>query len=235
MGQLPLSMPAPGDIKKGPDRPDWIDCESNRLAKSLLDQWPDWPGRWRAINIWGPPACGKTLLAEIFAARTGAQCLVHLCARDRQPAEGRALVLDDVAADERWHEEELLHLVNDVAETGGGLLILSQRPIAGMGWQLPDLASRLRAFASQEIGPPGDGLLRSLMDRYFSVRQCLVPASVLDYVIARMPRSHLAASQLAEQIDKLSLAAQRPVSISLVRSLFERQTDFNFNPDEKGK
>lgn len=225
MAQLPLTMPA----RPGPQDLGWIEAPSNKQARDWLARWPDWPGPWRGLNIWGPPASGKSLLGQIFARQTEVVWLDSLAADSRPAPSARPLILDNLAASPAWDEEELLHLINDSAAAGGGLLLLSEEPVAGMGWQLADLDSRLRSFAAEEIGAPDDGLLKALLDRHFVARQCLVPGSVLDYIISRMPRSHQAAARLAAEIDARSLASGKPVTIALVRSLFEQQEKFDFN------
>ena len=225
MAQLPLTMPA----RPGPQDLGWIEAPSNKQARDWLARWPDWPGPWRGLNIWGPPASGKSLLGQIFARQTEVVWLDSLAADSRPAPSARPLILDNLTTSPAWDEEELLHLINDSAAAGGGLLLLSEEPVAGMGWQLADLDSRLRSFAAEEIGAPDDGLLKALLDRHFVARQCLVPGSVLDYIISRMPRSHQAAARLAAEIDARSLASGKPVTIALVRSLFEQQEKFDFN------
>ena len=225
MAQLPLTMPArPGLQDLG-----WIEAPSNKQARDWLARWPDWPGPWRGLNIWGPPASGKSLLGQIFTRQTDAIWLDSLPAASRPAPSARPLVLDNMADSPAWDEEELLHLINDSAAAGGGLLLLSEQPVTGMGWRLPDLESRLRSFAAEEIAAPDDSFLRALLDRHFVTRQCLVPGPVLDYIISRMPRSHQAAAWLAAEIDSRSLASGKPVTIALVRGLFEQQEKFDFN------
>ncbi len=225
MAQLPLTMPA----RPGPQDLGWIEAPSNKQARDWLARWPDWPGPWRGLNIWGPPASGKSLLGQIFARQTEAVWLDSLAAASRPAPSARPLILDNLTTSPAWDEEELLHLINDSAAAGGGLLLLSEEPVAGMGWQLADLDSRLRSFAAEEIGAPDDGFLKALLDRHFVARQCLVPGSVLDYITSRMPRSHQAAARLAAEIDARSLASGKPVTIALVRGLFEQQEKFDFN------
>lgn len=225
MAQLPLTMPA----QPGPKDLGWIQAPSNKQARAWLARWPDWPGPWRGLNIWGPPASGKTLLGQIFVRQTGAVWLDSLPAASRPPPSAVPLILDNLADSPAWDEEEVLHLINDSAAAGGGLLLLSERPVAGMGWKLPDLVSRLRSFAAEEIAAPDDAFLKALLDKHFVARQCLVPGSVLDYIISRMPRSHQAAALLAAEIDSRSLARGKPVTIALVRGLFEQQEKFDFN------
>ena len=49
---------------------DFLIAPCNEDAVAWLDKWPDW--RSPALIIYGPPGCGKTHLAHVFMASTGA-------------------------------------------------------------------------------------------------------------------------------------------------------------------
>ena len=52
-------------------REDFVVADGNREALAWIDRWPDWPAP--ALALGGPPGCGKTHLARIWAARAGAR------------------------------------------------------------------------------------------------------------------------------------------------------------------
>ncbi|MHA1523585.1 MAG: HdaA/DnaA family protein [Alphaproteobacteria bacterium] len=187
----------------------------NCAAMDLLARWPDWSHT--TVILVGPPAAGKSHLANILAARAGGQIV-----------QASRLTLDDVDqftcpllvvenADQGVAEEAaLFHLINQMAQNGGSLLVTArQRPTA---WQLSlaDLASRLRAAGLVEIEAPDEALLGAVLAKQFADRQIDVGKPVLDYILARMERSFAAAQALVAAIDALSLEESRAITVPLV-------------------
>ncbi|MGC6536690.1 MAG: HdaA/DnaA family protein [Candidatus Puniceispirillaceae bacterium] len=225
MSQLPLSL----EIPKQPDIYDFFISEANELAISWLNQWPDWPRPYNALNIYGPKGCGKSQLGALFAGKKPSLRLLSLTDFDRHDYEDVSLfVLDDVSNTPQWSPEALFHLINYLAETGKSALLLSHEPLAQVNWHLADLESRMRTLPSQAVYLPDDELLGALLDKYFQNRQCHVAPEVLRYILTRIERSYEAASQMAYLIDKASLAAKKPVTIALVREIFENQLALEF-------
>ena len=111
--------------------------------------------------------------------------------------------------------------MNYLTETGKSALFLSQMPITQMRWRLPDLASRLRAIAVSQVSLPDDDLLEALLDKYFTNRQCQVAEPAMRYILSRVERSYEALAEIAQAIDKASLAEKRPVTTALVRALLQ--------------
>ena len=140
MAQLPLSLPH----RPALGRDDFLVAPANAEAVAWLDRWPNWPAP--ALVLAGPAGSGKTHLAQVFAARSGAVLLAAAAlARAAPPAlvaDARAAVVDDA---ERADEEALLHLYNMLAERGWHLLLLARAAPARWGIALPDLRSRLLA------------------------------------------------------------------------------------------
>ena len=115
-------------------------------------------------------------------------------------------------------EEPLFHLVNATSHKACSLLIVS-RPVAGLGWQLADLKSRLRSINLVGLDRPDDALLRRLLEKYFADRQLAVAGQVLDYMVSRMERSFQALQTIAAAMDRRSLATQRSLTLPLAREI----------------
>lgn len=203
---------------------DFLVAPCNAEAVAWMDRWPDWPGP--ALALAGARASGKTHLAAVFAARTGARLLAPgaLAASGAERAEGRApLILDDadaIAGDARA-ERALFHLLNHLAGERGRLLLTGAQPPARWGVGLRDLASRLNALPVAAIGAPDDALLGALLVKLFADRQLQVGAEVVAFLTPRMERSFAAARALVDALDARALAGKRAVTVALAREVLE--------------
>jgi len=220
MAQLPLDL----QFLSAADRDDFIIGDCNRLATTWIDRWPDWPGQYRILNLVGPSASGKSHLAAIWRARTGAAWLTGL-ASSADRIDGKHLVMDDIAAGDSWDEEALFHLVNRTANDGGSLLLLSRTPVSRMSWGLADLASRFRAVTVATLESPDDAILRQLLEKYFADRQLAISLPVLDYMVSRMERSFQAVQTIAAAMDQRSLAERRNLTLPLARDIMTEFAD----------
>ncbi len=193
---------------------DFLPAACNRDALAWLDRYPDWPAP--ALVLFGPEGCGKSHLARIFAARSGAQALDPgaLPEPSELPPRG-AWVLDPALP--VLDEVGLLRFYNGLREAGGHVLLTARRPPAEWGVRLPDLASRLRAAPAVAIGPPDDALLGAVLVKLFADRQVDVSGELIAYLVSRMERSFAAAHRIVRELDARSLRHQRPITVALAR------------------
>jgi len=197
---------------------DFLVAPCNERAFQWLDRWPDWPAP--ALTICGPPGCGKTHLARVFAARSGAPLIpAVMLATDTIPSllgPARAAVVDaaDTAA-----AEPLLHLYNVIAERRGQLLLTATEPPARWPALLPDLRSRLAAAPTVAVAAPDDALLAALLLKLFGDRQIVVGEDVVLFLVRQMERSFDAARRLVAKLDAAALRDHRGITIPLARSV----------------
>ena len=97
-------------------REDFLSGPSNVAALSLIERWPDWPGRIVALT--GLEGAGKSHLAAIWADESGARVLSakFLSIADVPGALATgALVVEDLERED-LDEHALFHLINHGSE-----------------------------------------------------------------------------------------------------------------------
>lgn len=216
--QLPLDLPH----RPALSREDFLVTPENQSATGWIDTWPEWPGP--ALLLYGPPASGKTHLLHVHKKRSGARNLSseELCTlpADALFHASKHCVLDDadtVLCKNAKAQTTLFHLYNLCFQNGGTLVLAAASPVQEWALDLKDLRSRLAAAPAATILPPGDSLLGAILVKLFRDRQLSIPADLVSYVLPRMERSFAFAARLVEEADRLSLAGQKPVTLSLVR------------------
>lgn len=206
-------------------REDFIRGEANATALALIDRWPDWPDR--AVVVVGPEGSGKSHLAAIWAARSGAHGIAAaaLGAADLPDllAPG-ALVIENLGPGDGLDERALFHLLNLVREERASLLITARSLPAGWTLQTPDLASRLRALPVVSLAPPDERLLRALLIKLAADRQLDLDDSVVNYLIVRVERSFAGVQQAIARLDHAAMQQKRPVTRALAAALFRDET-----------
>jgi len=209
--QLALTLPHAESFA----RDDFLEGPGNKAALTLIDAWPDWPHP--CVMLIGDTGSGKSHLASIWAARSGARAVAaRNLAIDAVPdalATG-ALVVEDIEPSV-VDQAALFHLLNLAREQGADLLLTARTAPAGWTLQIKDLASRLRAVPVIQLAPPDDQLLRALIVKFCADRQLVVDESVVGYLLLRIERSFAAARRAVEQLDAEALRRGRPITRAL--------------------
>jgi hypothetical protein len=185
---------------------DWPDASaaflvapSNAQAAQMLERWQGWPVM-TALLV-GPPRSGRSLLARLFAARSGGRVI--------DDAQGVA-------------EAELFHAWNRAEAEHRPLLIVADAAPPAWPIALPDLRSRLAASAHATIGAPDDALVRALFEAMFLRRGLDARPALIDWLAARVERSHRAVEAAVELLATAVTERQRRLSIALAKAtLFE--------------
>jgi chromosomal replication initiation ATPase DnaA len=195
---------------------DFLVSDCNLAAVRLVDAWPEWQDNVQLLI--GPPASGKTHLAKVWQARSGARALTDRSldiGRLDAAGRGTALVVEDI--DRAGHgEQALFHLLNLAWEKGLFVLLTAREPPARFGCALPDLLSRLNGLPVVQIGAPDEALLKTVMLKHFADRQLNIDPKVLDFLALHVERSLEAAALAVAAVDRAALASGRKISRQLV-------------------
>ncbi|HKO09467.1 MAG TPA: DNA replication protein, partial [Alphaproteobacteria bacterium] len=84
---------------------------------------------------------------------------------------------------------------------------------------LADLRSRLLAAPAVAVAAPDETLLAALLVKLFADRQLRVGAELIAFLLPRMERSFEGAVRLVAALDAAALAAKRPLTMPLARSV----------------
>lgn len=212
--QLPLDLMH----GEGRSRDDLVVTPANEHAVALVESWPDWPAP--VVLLAGPAGSGKTHLAEIWRAISGAVAIPANAIAEEALAsaeEGPILIDDADAAD--LDETGLFHLINAVKGAGGHLLLTSRRFPAGWGIALADLRSRLAAAAVVELYEPDDMLLSGVIVKLFADRQVTIEPHVVQFMVRRMERSLATARDVVERLDRAALERKCRITRTLAAEI----------------
>lgn len=205
-------------------RSDFVVAPANAAALRWVDSWPDWPAT--ALALFGPAGAGKSHLAQIWRARSGALEVTAAALAGAAPPDllaGARTVLIDEA--DRAPERPLLHLNNFLAERGGHLLLTAREPPSRWNIGLADLRSRLLAAPAVGVAAPDEELIAMLLVKLFADRGIAVGADVVNFLVLRLERSFVAAQEAAARLDRAALAQHRPVTIPLAREVLFGEAD----------
>ncbi len=198
-------------------RDDFFVSPANALAVAMMDTTDSWPSGKLALS--GPAGAGKTHLAHVWAAQTGARII---SARDLtesavpELAGGAVAVEDvpDIAAD-AGRQSALFHLHNMVLAEGNPLLLTGRGSPGHWRLSLPDLQSRVAATHHVALEAPDDALLAAVLAKLFADRQITPRPDVIPYLVHHMDRSFEAAARIVDRLDRTALSESRTISRAL--------------------
>lgn len=218
-----LVLPLDGRTALG--REDFIAAPGNENALAFLERWPNWPSR--AAAIFGPEGSGKTHLAAIWAALSGAQTLSAADVNMENIARsGPHLVIEDVdALAPTLERDAALVALFDRPKTT--LLLTGRAAPAGWDVALADLTSRFNSTIAFPVWAPDDTLLAGLVRKLFADRQLGVSEGVVGRMVSSLERTPAAIREFVTLADKTAMAEKRAVTERLVLELLAENSPEN--------
>lgn len=212
-----LAFDLPTNVRLG--AVDFFVSDANALAYAMIQTAQTWPGNKLALI--GPAGSGKTHLARVFSAQSGAMIINANDVRADSGLPNGNVVLEDGDALPPEGEEWLFHAHNALTRDGFMLLLTSRLPAARWDIALPDLASRLSAITSIKIENPDDPLLTAVLLKHFADRQLAPTPEAVAFLIKRLPRSLDAVRRIVDTLDRKALAQSKPLTRPFVRAVLD--------------
>lgn len=218
--QLSFDLP----VREALGRDDFFVSPANAAAVAMVESWQGWPAG--KLMLLGPEGAGKTHLAHVWAALSGARIVAarSLAGADVPSLAAGPVAVEDCAAiaGDRAAEEALFHLHNLAQAEKQALLFTATPPPRDWGLVLPDLASRMQGTPSVSIAPPDDALLSAVLMKLFADRQLSPGPAVIPYLAARIDRSFAAARAVVRALDAASLEKSRPITVKLAGQVLDK-------------
>jgi len=201
---------------------DFLVSQSNEQAYDMIALWPDWPDR--ILLLLGPPGAGKSHLAAMWAARTGALVLPAkelASANVPELISNKAILVED--GDELGAgEAALFHVTNLVRANGISLLLTARDMPESWGLATADLLSRLRLAPRVAIGAPDDALMRAVLVKLLADRQLIVDTAVVEYAALRLDRDLDAARSFVAALDREGLARGKRITRPMASEVLQK-------------
>ncbi|WP_371037853.1 chromosomal replication initiator DnaA [Rhodosalinus sp. FB01] len=217
--QLSFDLPA----RPALGRDDFFVSPANAEALATVEGWRDWPGG--KLVLVGPQGAGKTHLAHVWAALSGARIVAaaELAAADIPALAARPVAVEDAdrIAQDGAAEAALFHLHNLALAERRALLVTGRGAPGRWGLGLPDLESRLQAAGIVRLAAPDDALLSALLAKLFADRQLSPSPDTITYLTRRIDRSFAAAARIVAKLDRAALAGKRPVTRALAAEVLD--------------
>ena len=189
-----------------------------------------------SVYLWGAAGTGKThlLQAACHDAATHGLSTVYLPlsqAQEFSPAilEGMAELslvciddIDSIAGDAGW-ESALFHLYNRMRDAGTQLVVAGNNSPGTLTISLPDLVSRLAWGTVFQIQALNDDDKLQVLQLRATARGMDMSLDVARYLLNRCPRDMPALYSMLDQLDRVSMSAQRKLTIPFVKEFIDNR------------
>ncbi|HEX8012434.1 MAG TPA: DnaA regulatory inactivator Hda [Casimicrobiaceae bacterium] len=204
----------------------------NRELVAALTRLASGAGGERGLLIWGASGAGKTHLlraAVALAAEHSIDARFHgqPAALLADPADTSAMLvaIDRIDEADAAAAASIFTRYNALTQRGGRLLAASRMPLATLPLR-EDLRTRLAWGLVYEALPLADEEKPAALTTYARQRGFELSAEVIDYLLRHGRRDMGSLVAAVAALDRLSLAAKRPITIPLLREWLQAALDW---------
>ena len=201
---------------------DFYVSSNNFSAYKLIESWPNWPGKW--LNIFGATGSGKTHLSKIFEKKIDEIKVIDANEINNESViefnNLRCVIIDNFK--NNIDERVFYSFLNQSKQLDNYVVINSTEPLNRLNYYLEDLKSRINSFVLIGIELPTDDLLKVIISKTFSDKQINLSPKISEYIIKNVERSYEKMFKLLKDIDELSLASGKQISINLVKEVIKK-------------
>ncbi len=179
--------------------------------------------------LWGAPGAGKTHLLQataVLAADAGVGTRFYagpeaMAADQDRPGRGLVLI-DRIDSADPAATGRIFTLYNELKQHGGRMLAASRAPLARLPLR-EDLRTRLGWGLVYEVLALTDDEKAVALVTYAAQRGFRLSAEVINYLLRHGRRDMRTLMATLGALDRLSLAAKRPVTVPLLKLWLRRQ------------
>ena len=201
---------------------DYYVSTNNYSSFKLIDEWPNWPGKW--LNIYGEKGSGKTHLSKILENKIKKSRLVSANKIDNNILQDLnildCLIIEDF--NNNIDEKLLYTIFNHSKQLDNYVLINSLKSLKDLNFNSKDLQSRINSFIFIGIELPTDDILRVIITKTLSDKQINISPKLIDFIINNVDRSYQKMFKFIKEVDQLSLSTGKSININLIKKVLNR-------------
>ena len=201
---------------------DYYVSTNNYSSFKLIDEWPNWPGKW--LNIYGEKGSGKTHLSKILENKIKKSRLVSANKIDNNILQDLnildCLIIEDF--NNNIDEKLLYTIFNHSKQLDNYVLINSLKSLKDLNFNSKDLKSRINSFIFIGIELPTDDILRVIITKTLSDKQINISPKLIDFIINNVDRSYQKMFKFIKEVDQLSLSTGKSININLIKKVLNR-------------
>ncbi|AMP01694.1 DnaA regulatory inactivator Hda [Collimonas sp. NPDC087041] len=183
----------------------------------------------RFVYLWGDAGAGKSHVLHALASSTGARLI-----RGNQyngdvfnfSPEVSGYLIDDCDKLSATDQIEAFALFNQIREHGGWLVTSGELPPSELSVR-EDLRTRLGWGLIYQLHGLSDEEKIAALTHAAQVRGLHLSSGVLPYLITHFRRDMRSLTAMLDELDRYSLETQRPITLPLLRSLLQLESEDN--------